>query len=57
MGEPAAGVKEFAKRLELLIALHYRRLDVKTRDGKGILFRGIHLKNMDPSSVPSGSEI
>ena len=49
VGSPTVGVKEFAKRLELLMALYYQELDVKTRDGKGILFRGILLKDMAPS--------
>lgn len=41
---------------ELLMALHYRRIDVKARDGKGILFRGIRLKDMASSPAPSGSD-
>lgn len=55
VGEPAVGVKEFAKRLELLMALHYDIINVKARDSKGILFRGIHLKDMVSSPAPPES--
>ena len=55
VGEPAVGVKEFAKRLELLMALHYDKINVKARDSKGILFRGIRLKGMVSSPAPPES--